>query len=188
MTVNITYPHIKRKIERIRVLRNMARFGLVFAGVICVFLNLVIGGPAWSAIVVWAVWTGWILLTSPDFVSCNRLSLCSKLVFNAALLLALITLLFSRKAAFGVPLTWFIGECTSGVLFFTDIRRQKQNMAPMLMLLLVGLVGSAAGMIFISKSWVFIAVGAAAAAILIGCVAVLRGELTGAFKKAMHVK
>lgn len=187
MTVKVTYPHLKRKIERMRVFRFWAKLGIVFASFVCILVNFLVKGPAWSAIVVWAGWTAWVLMDSPDFGSCNRISLWSKFVVNATVLLVMITYLFSRGASWGIPLTWFIGECVAGVLFFTDMNRQRQNISPMLLLLCAGFLAAIVAMIITEVTWVLLAVALTAVAILIACVIVLKGDFIRAFKKTMHI-
>ncbi len=188
MKVNITYPHAEKRLECRRSLLLWSKWILFAACALCVFLNLVIGGPAWSVIVVWAGWTCWSFLIWPDLVSCNRMSLWIRMVLSAALLLSIIALLFTQSARNGIPLVWFIGESVAGALFFTDLSRQKQNMPPMLLLLAMGLMISVFGMIFVGITWEFIATGIAAVIIIIAGISLLGDELIQAIKKTIHTQ
>lgn len=188
MTVKISYPHVERRTQLRQITLPYAKWILFSVGALCLLLNLIIGGPWWSAIVLWACITCWSFLIWPDLVALNRISLWIRIVLNAALLLTVIAFLFSRSASRGIPLVWFIGETVSAALFLTDIQRQKQNMAPMLLLLAIGLVTSVAGLIFDAVAWEYIATGVAAIIILFVCVALLGNDFLQAIKKAIHTR
>lgn len=187
MTINITYPQLAKK--RLKRQHNMTRIKWLFLGAaaLCALLNLLIGGQPWSVIVLWALWTIWSFLVWPDLIECNRISLWIRLVVSAAVLLQIIAVLFAPNAAAqGVPLVWLIGITGAGVLFFTDLERQQQNMLPMLLLIAVCLAASLYGLLRGRMTWELMAMGAFALAILIACLAVMRNGFAREIKKRFH--
>ncbi|MDL2257953.1 DUF6320 domain-containing protein [Eubacteriales bacterium OttesenSCG-928-K08] len=189
MKIKITYPHIAdKKWPRKKVI---ALIRLVFLGIaaLCVFLNIVTKTSPWSVIVLWALFTTWSFIIWPDLVEFNRISLWIRLVTSTAVLLNIIAALFSPNAATaGVPIVWFIGVTVSGILFFTDLERQKQNMLPMLLLIFVCIFSSISGLILRGVSWELIVMGVFALALLVACFIVMRNGFVQEVKKRFHTR
>ena len=189
MKVKITYPHIEKKKRHRQDIINWIKWSFLSSASICIFLNLVIGGSLWSLIVTWALWIAWSFIIWPDLVECNRISLWMRLVTGTAVLLSIITILYAPNAATeGLPLVWFIGISVAGVLFFTDLERQKQNMMPMIMLIAICLIFSVRGIIVGRITWEIIAMGISAFILLIACFLVLRNGFLREIKKRFHVR
>ena len=80
MKVEITYPHHqKHKLRRSDVIR-ITRLPFILAMYICLFINLMTGGKAWSLIVVYSLWIIWSNVISTDLVEYNRISQLIKLI------------------------------------------------------------------------------------------------------------
>ena len=78
----------------------------------------------------------------------------------------------------------------SGVLFFTDLERQKQNMQPMLLLIILSLIGSGVGLpVWQEESrWALAVMGMVALVLLIACIATLGSDFLRELKRRFHVK
>ncbi len=191
MDVKITYPAVARKkLRRIHFLA-FARWPVLIAGIICPVVNLVTGGKAWSVIVWMSLYMVWTLLLSPDLVEYNRISQFIKLITCTCVLLTLIDVfLVSGWAVEVVPIVSYCGLIISGVLFFTDLERQKQNMRPMLVLILLSLIGSAVGLSLWQEEsrWALAVMGAIALILLIICAAVLGPDFLRELKHRFHTK
>ena len=193
MKIEIIYPPKKdRKLQR-RDIIEKAKWPFLFAAYICPIVNIATGGMAWSVVVLWALWMAWSFIFSPDMVELNRISLFIKFIVNSCILLFLIeTLLAPGWAIEVVPIVCFSGLVIAGVLFFTDIDRQKQNMMPILLLSVVCIVGAVVGLIvFRNESlaeslWALVVMGAFAFALLLGCFMVLGSEFIREIKKRFH--
>jgi hypothetical protein len=174
MTVKETYPSVKRRRAIRAVVRTVCRWAFLFSAVVCVALNLVLGGKAWSVVVSWSMWLLWSQVISTDLVEFNRISQLIKLVINACILLTLIDVLIAPGwAAEVVPIVCFSGLILVGVLFFANFDRQRQNMWPMLFMSTACLIGAVAGM-FVWRGesrWPLVVMGALALALLVGCIA-----------------
>jgi len=196
MDVEITYPKrneqgLRKQFQRYKIIR-WAKWPFMFAVYFCPILNITTGGPAWSVIVIWALWIVWSFTLSPDLVEINRISLFVKFLTNAAILLIMIDVLLSPGWAIKVvPIVGFSGLVVAGILLFSDIDRQKQNMMPMLRLIIVSLIGSVSGLIIWSQNeskWAFAVMGAFAFALLVAEIAVLGNDFIREIKRRFHIK
>jgi len=196
MEIEITYPKrdeqsFRKQFQRHKIIR-WAKWPFLFAAYICPILNITTGGPAWSVIVIWALWMIWSFTLSPDLVEINRISLFVKFLTNAAILLIMIDVLLSPGWAIEVvPILGFSGLVVAGVLLFTDIDRQKQNMMPMLRLIIVSIVGSVSGLIIWRQEeskWALAVMGAFALALLVAGIAVLGNDFIREIKRRFHTK
>lgn len=84
----------------------------------------------------------------------------------------------------------FFGLFGSAALFFTDLERQKQNMFPMLLLILVSLAASVAGLIgwHGEGRWALAVLGIVALILLLACISFLGPDFTRALKRRFHVR
>lgn len=191
MKVEITYPlRNKRKRQRQDII-EWAKWPFLFAAYFCPVLNIFLGGPAWSVIVVWSLWIIWSFTFSPDLVEINRISQFIKLIFDASILLFMIDILLSPGWALDVvPIVCFGGLIVAGVLFFTNLDAQKQNMMPILSLIACSFVFSVIELIFWSKEnrWTPVVMGALALALLIAIFLKLGGGLIREIKKRFHIR
>lgn len=191
MKFKITYPPIeKRKLQRRHLLR-IIRWPVLFAVVMSPVVNYIIGGKAWSLIVLMSIYMAWSLVLSPDLVEYNRISQSIKLISFSCSLMAMIDFFLAPGWAIDVvPIVCFGGIVITGVLFFTDIDRQKQNMLPMLFLIVVAILGSIAGSCIWHEKvrWPLAIMGATAGLLLIACIITLRGEFLRELKRRFHVK
>lgn len=191
MNVRETYPDVKRRGRGRQTLMTVCKWAFPAAGFICVLLNILIAGKAWSAIVAWSLWIAWAQIVSPDLVEFNRISQLIKLVINSCILLVLIDLLLTPGWAVEVvPIVCFSSLLITGVLFFTDLEKQKQNMMPMLFMSAACLVGAVIGLILWHGEgrWTLAVMGASALLLPIGCFARLGREFWVEFKKRFCAK
>lgn len=191
MDVKITYPNvIKQRVRRNKFLK-LARFPVLAAVLICPIVNLLVGGKAWSIIVLMGLYMLWTTLLSPDLVEYNRISQFIKVVTDSCVLLALIDVVLAHGWVIDViPFVAYGGLFVSGVLFFTDLERQKQNIRPMLQLSFLCIIASLIGVSLWREEsrWSFAVMGAAALLLLIICAIVLGGDFIRALKRRFHTK
>lgn len=189
--VNIVYPTPKKEsLLRLKLISTL-RWPLAFAAYACVITNIITGGSAWSVVVIWSLWILWTMVISPTLVDYNRISQLIKILSLACFLLLLIELLLSSGWAVEViPIVWFSGLIIAGVLFFTDLERQTQNMLPLLLMIAVSLVCSVAGLIIWNDEapWALTAMGAFALALFIGCICTLGTRFFEEIKKRFYTK
>lgn len=147
MKIKEIYPKIEKKVELKKHLYNAIRFTLMFIGIICFVLNLVIGGKLWSLLVMWSLLLIWRQFISIDMVEYNRMSQIVKLVFNSSILLIIIDrFLISGWAIEVVPLVCFGGITLIGILLFSDFERQKHNTVPVIIICILCIISAIIGL------------------------------------------
>ncbi len=192
MKFDITYPTVeKRRLKRNKFL-HIVRWPVLFAAVICPVLNLITGGDAWSIIVLMALYMTWTLILSPDLVEYNRISQFIKATICTCVLLSLINMFLSSGwwAMEVVPIVSFCGLVVSGILFFTDLERQKQNMLPMLLLIFFAIIGSIIGLSLWHEEsrWALAVMGVFAVSLLFACIVTLGAEFLRELRRRFHTK
>lgn len=189
MKIEITYPASGKSFDRRRLVRA-ARWPFLGAGAACCMLNLFLGGPVWSAVAVWGlimVWTNVIALAMVDY---NRLSQSVKLFLQSCVMLILVDVcLVPGKLFFVLPMVGFGGLTVLAVLFFSDMRRQQQNVMPLILLSVSLLCADLVGAL-VQKTWPWtsIVLGAVSVVLLVSIAAVLGKLLWTGLKKYFHLK
>ena len=189
MHIENTYAAPKRRFDRKRML-HIWRWPFLAAGFTCAVVNLAVGGKAWSLVVLWCLYCLWTNVFSLNMVDYNRVSQCVKMSVQVSILLFLIEVcLASGWAYFVLPIVGFGALITAGVLFFSDLRKQKSNVMPMLLLALTLLgICTVGGWFWETWSWPMIVMAAVSFA-LVAVVFVTRGGgLLADFRKYFHFK
>lgn len=191
MKIKITYPKVSPKIIKHQRLINFMKWPLLIAVVICPIINLIIGGKAWSLVVLMSIYMAWDLVISRDLVEYNRISQFVKIITLTSLLLITIDVFLAPGWALeAVPILIFSGLIVTSVLFFTDIERQKQNIFPFLFLILLSIISSIVGLSFYHEkdSWPLTVMGAVALFLLITLTITLKENIINELKKGFSVK
>lgn len=191
MKIKITYPKVSPKIIKHQRLINFMKWPLLIAVVICPIINLIIGGKAWSLVVLMSIYMAWDLVISRDLVEYNRISQFVKLITLTSLLLITIDVFLAPGWALeAVPILIFSGLIVTSVLFFTDIERQKQNIFPFLFLILLSIFSSIVGLSFYHEkdSWPLTVMGAVALFLFITLSITLKENIINELKKGFSVK
>lgn len=189
MKIKITYPLVaKKKLERKKII-NIVRWPLLIAVIICPIMNIVTGGKPWSLIVLMSIYMLWTLVLSPDLVEYNRISQLVKLITLTSVLLTIIDVFFGSGWIIEVDgILKYCGLIVAGVLFFTDLERQKQNMLPLLFLIFFAITSSIVGLSIYhgEDNWSLAVMGGIAVILLIAIIIVLGDYLLKEIKKRFH--
>jgi hypothetical protein len=189
--INVTYPHPPKVVLFHQKMISTFAYLFLLTAYVCPIINILVGGKAWSIIVLWSCYLVWSCFISPDLVEYNRISQFVKLISEVCILLVLIELLLAHGWAIKVlPIVFFSSLIFTGILFFSDLERQKQNMLPMLLFTFVSLICSIIGLaVWHSKDdWAFIVMAAVSFFLLVLCGFVLRSEFFREIHKRFHIK
>ena len=189
MDIKITYPPVSKRQKRLAILTEILRWLALIACIVCPVVNLCIGGKAWSIVVIMGLYMLWTLVLSPDLVEYNRISQFIKLILCACVLMGLIDYFLAPGWALDVICIVAFGALiVCAILFFSDLQRQKQNMMPMLTLILLCLIGCATGVgIWREQAgWSIFVMGGIALALLIACIFVLGKDFVRELKRRFH--
>jgi hypothetical protein len=187
MTIEIVYPRQKKKTPS-----GGARHQMVFCGGgLCLpHHQHPDRGKPWSIIVLWALWFAWSGFVSRDLIEYNRISQTAKLLVYTCILLVLIGLCLSPGwLGFVIPIVSFATLMVIGVLFFSNLSKQKQNMMPMVWLIgasFVAIIASLSG--WPRMNWPMAVLGTTAVALLAASILVLKKDLLRELRKRFHTK
>lgn len=191
MKINITYPtKNEKRIKREQILK-IIRWPFLAAAYITPIINLIVGGLWWSVIVVVALFMIWNLFFEIDLVEYNRMSQFTKSVIYVCIMLFLIDLILIPGWVIEViSIVSFSSLIVSGILFFSDIERQKQNMMPLIVLIVLNVIGTILGLSLDEGKfyWTYIVMGSISVALIISCVIVLGKNFIRQFVKRFHIK
>ena len=89
-----------------------------------------------------------------------------------------------------ISIVSFASVIISGILFFTDFNRQKQNMLPMFYLIIIALIWSMVGLFSALEvmSWPLIVLGGVTLLLLAVIIITLRGDFVRELKCRFHLK
>lgn len=190
MKINITYPNPKeRKLQRGDII-NLIKWPISCVCYLCVVINICTGGKPWCIVVLWSLFILWSLVVSPAKIEYNRISQFIKFITQVCILLVLIQMLLAPSlwAEGIVPIVCFSGLIIVGILFFTDLERQKHNVLPMLLLSAVVFIGSIIGLFVLKGSWALIVTTTISFTLLAGCIVVFNSGTIQELKKLFHTK
>lgn len=191
MHVKITYPTVTRASRSRRRLLSILRLPFIGAAIASLAVNLWVGGPLWSIIVIPALYVVWRFALSPDLVEYNRISQSIKAVVWSCILLALIDILLVHGfAIFVIPIVCFGGLVVCMVLFFTNLETQKHNMLPLILFIFASLIGSSVALYFrhAGEDWPYMVLLVLSVLFLLSLILVLGQDFRIEIKRRFHIK
>lgn len=188
-----TYPSAKKhKLQRSKII-ELARWPFLIATIALPLINLFTGTPWWSVVALWSMWIVWNMLFSPQLVEYNRISNAVRLITYAAILLLLIHFFIEPRwveAVNVIAIVGFSGILLLGILFFSNLHKQRHNLFPLMLFLVVAVALGVAGVIIWRESspWQIITLLSTGGAFLVTTLIVLRKDLGREFSKRFHTK
>lgn len=192
MNIKITYPATSKKSFQRKKLLSLLKWPLNLTAIICVVVNLCVGGPLWCLVALMGIYIIWHMVLHTDLVEYNRISQFIKGTIYSCIMMFLIdTFLNTGGWALDViSIVSFASLIISGILFFTDFNKQKQNMLPILYLIIIALIWSTVGLFtaWELQSWPLIVLGSIALLLLVIIIITLRGDFIREIKCRFHLK
>ena len=145
MENNPLYPPITKKQRRRQHLAYVLNRIFVTCVILSIIVNLASGGAPWCFIVIIGLFTLHTMVVSPDLLEYNRISQTIKAIILLSILFILIDLLYPGWAGVATSVLLCCGIVLSAALFFSDFRRQRENLFPFLWLLIVALARALTG-------------------------------------------
>jgi len=186
-----TYPSAKKqKLQRNKII-EIVRWPFIIGVFVLPIVNIFTGTPLWSIVAIWSMWIVWSMLFSPQLVEYNRISNVVRLITNVAILLVLIDVFIASGWAIEVvAIVGFSGLGILSILFFSNLHKQRQNLFPMLLFIIVAIGLAITGIILWRESthWSIITLATTGGAFLLTTAIVLRKDLLNEFAKRFHIK
>ena len=145
MENNPLYPPITKKQRRRQHLAYVLNRIFVTCVILSIIVNFASGGAPWCLIVIIGFFTLHTMVVSPDLLEYNRISQTIKAIILLSILFILIDLLYPGWAGVATSVLLCCGIVLSAALFFSDFRRQRENLFPFLWLLIVALARALTG-------------------------------------------
>lgn len=195
MDIKVTYPTRKGKIksfERIfRTITSYVGFGFILSSYASIIVNIIIGGKAWSVIVIVGLYMIWTLVFSPTLVEYNATGQFIKFLVLTSILLVLIDVLLAPGWIFlTIPFVCLGGLILSVGLFVFDFKRQSRNSFPIFSLILISIILGIIGISVdkIEYKWEYITLLAVACFILFALLLVMRSGIIKEFRRRFAAK
>ena len=190
MNVKNTYPSITKASGSRRRMLLVLKWPFILSAIASLIVNLCVGGPQWSVIVVSSLYMVWKLFLSTDLVEYNRISQSIKTVVWSVILLALIDIILVHGFAFFViPIVCFGGLTVCIVLFFTNLETQKHNMLPLIIFTFASIVGSSIALYFHhgTSDWPYMVLLGLSVLFLFALIIVLGQDFRIEMKRRFHI-
>lgn len=141
MNPKIIYPIPERQSSFYRVMRDIVRILFLAAAFVCVLVNVLVKGKAWSIIVVWSLFSAWRLIFSVRLVEFSVFSHFGKLSFYIVVLLILIDrFLASGWAETVIPIVLFGDLLIMLVIYYATYDRKHRHLLSITWLGLLNLI------------------------------------------------
>lgn len=192
MEAEITYPFVK-KYSLGRIVTMQIFMWLFIAGTITtVVINILVGGIAWSAVAVFGMWWLWTQFIHTNTISYNRISQFVKGIEHWCILLIIIVIVFQLDWGhwinFIFPIVIFPTLTVLAILLFTDFRKQKHNIIPLITFDFYCLVGSVVIICIYGANWPVIVLTTVSTCLLLASIVTMRLDILKELKKYFSIK
>ena len=143
MNVKVVYPakNIRHDIRRAAI--YWAKPAFILAAIISAVVNILVKGSAWSVIVIWSLWMIWSFVFTPTLIEHNRTSIAVKSSIHVTILIVIIYMIYPSWPGIEVASLVVVGGLIiTAILFFSNVSRQKQNVFPLLIFIIIAIIFS----------------------------------------------
>ena len=188
MRVHTTYPPNTSQSFWRRNRQALWRSAFVLAGYLCLIINLLTQGPAWSLIVIGGLMTVWIaLIYQPQVEATPIKKLCDTALAVCLYLFLLDSVVGGGWSGFVVPIVFFGELIVTGGYFLLFFHKRKRDFLPLFELILIGLVGTLLSLAGLKRlDWPMIVVGGVSLGLLLLSFLLFRKPLWLENRKKFH--
>ena len=188
MRVHTTYPPNTSQSFWRRNRQALWRSAFVLAGYLCLIINLLTQGPAWSLIVIGGLMTVWIaLIYQPQVEATPIKKLCDTALAVCLYLFLLDSVVGGGWSGFVVPIVFFGEQIVTGGYFLLFFHKRKRDFLPLFELILIGLVGTLLSLAGLKRlDWPMIVVGGVSLGLLLLSFLLFRKPLWLEIRKKFH--
>ena len=189
MRVHTTYPPNTSQSFWRRNRQALWRSAFVLAGYLCLIINLLTQGPAWSLIVIGGLMTVWIaLIYQPQVEATPIKKLCDTALAVCLYLFLLDSVVGGGWSGFVVPIVFFGDLVLIGSYFLLFFKKRKRDFLPLFELLLAGVVITLCELVgFHYLDWPMVVVGGVSLGLLVLSLALFWQPMREEFQKKFHM-
>ena len=186
----ITYSKMKKTNLFMFHLRRILKWVFLLGIMVCPIVNYLVGGPAWSVISIVSIIFVWTTLLSPSVLEITSIGLVFRTGSFAIIITTLIGLLISPGwLGFVLPIIAFSTLALSGILFFSNLERHRNNIMPLIWEILFALVAFLVLFLVMDKlNWPMITMGGLASIMAVTGLIAFHKEIWRELKKRFHTK
>lgn len=187
MHVAVTYPSAHRSFWKRNALSLWRSLFLLIAYV-CLLIDLLTAGIAWSLVVIGGLAVLWILFFYRPLVENTPIKkLCDSALAVCLYLFLLDSVLGGGWSGFVVPIVFFGDLILIGAYFLLFFHKRKRDFLPFFELILIGLVATLTALVgFHSLNWPMIVVGSVSLGLLVLCFVLFWKPLIWEIRKKFH--
>ena len=185
----ITYAPKRRSSRFMYRLRQITRWLMLLGFIACPAINYLTGGPAWSIIVMVSIAFARTYV-SPDVIEFSTIGQSMHIGAFAIVLTTLIGVLLSPGwLGFVLPIIGFSTLILSGVFFFINVDRHRNNIMPLIWEIIFAIV--ACMVVFVRDgrlNWPMITMGSLALVMAISGIITLHRDILRELRKRLHTR
>ncbi len=188
MQVKVTYPQLSPRSFWRRNRLELARSLFGTLSYLCLLINLLTGGTAWSLAAVGGLAVAWITFFYKPLVENTVIKKMTDIGSAVCLYLFLLDWLFGGGwSGLVTPIVFFADLIIAGTYFLTFFRKEKRNFLPLFELMLVGLVAIFCGLVgWRLLNWPLFVVGGVSLALAALTLALHFREISAEIMKKVH--
>ena len=188
MRVHATYPPNTPQSFWRRNRQALWRSAFVLTGYLCLIINLLTGGRAWSLIVIGGLMTFWVTFVYQPQVEATPIKkLCDTALAVCLYLLLLDSVVGGGWRGFVVPIVFFAVLIVTGGYFLLFFHKRKRDFLPLFELILIGLAGTLLSLAGLKRlNWPMIVVGVVSLGLLSLSFLLFRRPLWLEIRKKFH--
>jgi len=135
MNPKIIYPIPIRQNHIYRYLRNTCRILFILSSIICLIINYLTKGKAWSLIVVWSLIMTWFTFFSLNLVEFSFYNHLIRLLISTIILLGLIDYFLAPGfAEIVIPIVIFVMLLVMMIIFYITYDKKEKHIMPIFIL------------------------------------------------------
>lgn len=186
----ITYSKMNKGNLFMYHLRRIMKWLFILGIIVCPIVNYYTKGSAWCVIVIVSIIFMWTTLFSPSVLEITSIGLVFRTGSFAIILTTLIGLLLSPGwLGFVLPIIAFGTLALSGILFFSNLERHRNNIMPLIWEILFALVAFLVLFFKLEKlNWPMITMGGLSLIMAITGLIAFHKEIWRELKKRFHTK
>lgn len=186
MQINITYPLVDTAKQKKEKLVQWMKWPFLALTVITIILSARFNFSGYIPVIFCLLWIVWTNVFGTPMIDVSIISKAVKLICQLCILLIMIdVLIIPGWAVIVVPIVCTVGLLVAIILFMKDYQNQKQNVMPILALLLLALLNSAVSLLVVRQTQQLssIIMGCVAFVLFLLCFILLRGDVFKEIKK-----
>ena len=187
--LEITYAPKGRSSRFVYRLRQIARWLMLLGFIACPAVNYLTGGPAWSIIVMVSILFARTYV-SPDILEFSTIGQSLRIGAFAIVLTTLIGILLSPGwLGFVLPIIGFSTLILSGVFFFINIDRHRNNIMPLIWEIIIALAACLVVYIRDGKlNWPMVTMGSLALVMALTGLVAFHRDIRRELAKRLHTR